>query len=273
VDPRRRAILAGAVAALGLGAPPLGAKGGLRLIERVQGGCRVLPGGAVFAAGAVAADGHEIVHAILKPWLQLDDGYALVERYLARVGRPMQALCGMELRLPRQLSVEAFRAFNRPYVERLARWGLLTDGFNPVCRTNVAPAVEAPEVPSLHGFSYTVPASDPARTFVMSGVTEMGSGGAIAAGDTSDAGMLEKAGYVVRAVAARLEELGLGFPDATQVEAYTVHGAAALGAFVVSAIGEPARRGLRWHYGRPPVTGTEIELEVRGVAREIILRS
>jgi hypothetical protein len=31
------------------------------------------------------------------------------------------------------------------------------------------------------------------------------------------------------------------------------------------------QRGVRWHHGRPPVTGLELELEARAVAREVIV--
>ena len=273
VDAGRRVLLTGALAGLALAASPGWTQDGPRLIERPAGGYRLLPGGPVFAGGAVAAEGFEVVHAVLKPWLPLEDGYALVEAHLAALGRPMQAMCGLELRLPRQLSMDEFRAFNQPYVERLVRWGLLFDGVNPVCRTNVAPAVEPPEVPSLHGFSYTVPSQGQARTFVMSGITELGPGGPVAAGETSNDAMREKLRYVLRAVSGRLAALGVALADATQVEVYAVHGAEILADVLMPAIEEPARRGLRWHYGRPPVSGTEIELEARSVGREIVLRA
>jgi len=186
----------------------------------------------------------------------------------------MRALCGMELRLPRQLSMDEFRAFNQPYVQRLIQWGLLVDGRNPVSRTNVAPALEPPESPSLHGFSYTMPTTSAGTTFVMSGITELGPAGRpIAAGDTSAAGMREKVSFVIGAVTNRLRELGLTFRDATQVEFYAAENVeTVLSQLLLPAIEEPARRGLRWHFGRPPVAGVEVELEARAAAREILLR-
>jgi len=30
-------------------------------------------------------------------------------------------------------------------------------------------------------------------------------------------------------------------------------------------------RGVRWHYGRPPMVGLEVELEARAVAREVVV--
>lgn len=271
-DPIRRALLQAALAAAAAAAVPGARAQSLPLIEQPDGGFRFLPGTQVFAGGAVAREGHEVVHAVLKPWLPLEEGYALVERHLRRLDRPMRALCGMELRLQRQLSMEEFRAFNQPYVQRLIEWGLLVDGRNPVSRTNVAPGVEPPEVPSLHGFSYTVPSATRTTTFVMAGITEISAGGPIAAGDTSAAGMREKMTFVIRAVMKRLGELGLTFRDATQVEVYLAEVAeTVLSQVLIPAIEEPARRGLRWHFGRPPITGVEVELEARGVLQEVLL--
>ena len=272
LDPGRRrllvatgAMLAGAaIAARAQPAPPL--------VEQPRGGFRFLPGGPVYAGGVVAAQGYEIVHAVLRPWLPLEEAYALIERHLAARERPVQALCGMELRIPAQLSMAGFRAFNQPYIERLVRWGLLVEGRNPVCRTNVAPVHEPPEQPSVHGFSYTVPGGRDGSSFVMSGMTELGPGGVVAAGDSSPEGMRRKLRFVFDAVSARLAELGQSWESATQVEFYA---AAAPGGlledFLAPAAGGAARRGIRWHLGRPPVEGVEVELEARAAWREEIL--
>lgn len=273
-NPMRRTLLRGGLALAGMTLMPSAWAQSPSLLQQPHGGFRFLPGGPVFAGGAVAQPGFEIVHAVLKPWLALDQGYAFVERHLAAAGRPMRALCGMELRLPRQVSMDEFRAFNQPYQQRLIEWGLLVEGRNPVSRTNVAPALEPPEVPSLHGFSYTVPATSVMATFVMSGITERGPDGRpIAAGDTSITGMREKVSFVIGAVANRLGELGLTFLDATQVEFYAAESVeTVLSQLLLPAIEEPARRGLRWHFGRPPVKGLEVELEARAVTQELVLR-
>lgn len=271
-DVTRRQLLRAGLACAAATATPSVLAQSAGLIEQPEGGFRFLPGSQVFAGGAVAREGYEVVHAVLRPWLPLEQGYALIERHLGVLGRPLRALCGMELRLPRQLSMEEFRTFNQPYVQRLIEWGLLVDGRNPVSRTNVAPAVEPPEVPSLHGFSYTVRSGAPIPTFVMSGITEIGPGGPVAAGDTSLAGMREKMAFVIRAVTNRLGELGLTFRDASQVEVYLAEASdSVLSQVLIPAIEEPARRGVRWHFGRPPITGVEVELEARGVLREILL--
>jgi hypothetical protein len=244
------------------------------LVELPERGYRFLPGGAVFAGGAVALPGFEIVHAVLRPWLPLEDGYAFIESHLAGIGRPMQALCGMELRLPRQLTFDEFQRFNAPYVERLIRWGLLVEGRNPVSRTNVVPAFEPPEAPSVHGFSYTVPSPSKGGTFVMAGMTENSPSGIVAAGDVSPEGMRTKVAHVIRVVTQRVDTLGVAVADASHVEFYSAHPVDGLvTGLLAPAMGDGTHRGLRWHYGRPPVVDLEVELEVRNVLREIVLDS
>ncbi len=267
----RRTFLAGLAAAPLLGA--FAARAQSRpLVSHPDGGFRFLPGSPVFASGAVAEPGFAIVHALLSRWLPLEQGYELVERHLQTLGRPLQALCGMQLRLPRQLSIEEFIAFNAPYIARLERWDVVQDKANPVSRTNVSPAAEAPGEASLHAFTYTIPYSGSARTFTMSGMTERGSGGSIVAqGDDSPDGMQRKLAHVLGAVGDRVAELGFGWRDATHVELYSgVEIPGALAALAARASGA-LPRGVRWYYGRPPVTGLEVELEARAVLREEVV--
>ena len=269
--PTRRLFLSGLMAAPMLGT--FAAHAQIRsMVSRPDGGFRFLPGSPVFAGGAVAEPGFAIVHALLSRWLPLEQGYELVERHLQTLGRPLQALCGMQLRLPRQLSIEEFTAFNAPYVARLERWGVVQDRANPVSRTNVSPAAEAPGEASLHAFTYTIPYSGNARTFTMSGMTERGSGGSIVAqGDDSPDGMQRKLAHVLGAVSDRVAELGFAWRDATHVEFYSgVEIPGALAALASRASGA-LPRGVRWYYGRPPVTGLEVELEARAVLREEVV--
>lgn len=242
------------------------------MISRPGSGYRFLPGGPVFAGGAVAQPGYELVHAVLARWLPLEQGYALVESHLKSLGRSMHALCGMQLRLPRQLSAEGFSEFNAPYVARLKSWDLLFEGQNPISRTNVAPAVNAPKEPSLHAFSYVVLSDRNAATFTMSGMTERAAGtSVIAPGDVSSSGMQAKLVHVMSVVSGRLAELGFDWHHATHVELYAAEEVpGAMAALAARATGAMPR-GVRWHYGRPPVIGLELELEARAVAREVIV--
>lgn len=242
------------------------------MISRPGSGYRFLPGGPVYAGGAVAEPGHEVVHALLARWLPLEQGYALVEAHLKSLGRPMQALCGMQLRLPRQVSAEGFSEFNAPYVAHLKAWDLLYQGQNPISRTNVSPALNAPREPSLHAFSYTVASDRNAATFTMSGITERGPGGSIIAlGDVSPTGMHTKLAHVLSVVTGRLAELGFDWHSATHVDLYAAEDIPGAVAVLAAKATGATPRGVRWHYGRPPVVGLEVELEARAVAREVIV--
>jgi hypothetical protein len=89
---------------------------------------------------------------ILTEPVSVSTGLDLVRRELDRARRPLVALCGLELRLPKSLTMPQFEEFNGWYLERLGEWGLLRDGVPPLARTNVAPSVAPPETTSLIGF-------------------------------------------------------------------------------------------------------------------------
>ena len=108
------------------------------VIENVKGGYRFIKGGGPFSSGCAAQPGFEIVHAAIHPFVPLAEGFQMVERHLKENRRPIDALCGMHLRIPQALTMKGFEEFNRPYIERLKSWGLEVDGANPVARTNVA---------------------------------------------------------------------------------------------------------------------------------------
>jgi hypothetical protein len=68
----------------------------------------------------------------------------------------------------------------------------------------------------------------------------------------------------------RLGELGRSWDAVTATQLYTV---CDLHPFLAEEI---VRRGampagLTWHYARPPVEGLEVEIDVRGVAREYVI--
>jgi hypothetical protein len=239
------------------------------------GGYRFLPGVEAFSAGVVAEAGHEIVHATLQAPLPYQDGFALIERHLAAAGRPRAALCAIELRSPAPFSFEGFAAFNRGYRAILEAWKILVDGVNPIARTNVAPVVGPPAVPSLHAFSYTVPsgASGPA-TFVVAGSGELREGGRgpeaiVRRGETSPAALAEKAAHVMATQRARLAGLGGRLDEVTAVAVYTafpIH--PFLADVVLGGLGPAAAHGVRWYLSRPPIEGLDYEMDMRGVRRE-----
>ena len=136
-----------------------------------------------------------------------------------------------------------------------------------------APELAPPAEPSFYAFSYTVPGQG---GFVAAGSGEAREGAGsyaeriIRLGDTSAAGMREKARYVVGEMARRLTALGFGWSDVTATQIYTVHD---LHPILADEIVRPgaAPAGLTWHYARPPVEGLDFEMDVRGVIRELVL--
>jgi hypothetical protein len=89
-------------------------------------------------------------------------------------------------------------------------------------------------------------------------------------GDQSPEAMREKACFVLGAMEQRMAALGFGWADVTATQAYTVFDIHLLMA------DEFARRGaipggLTWHFARPPVEGLDFEMDVRGVAHELMI--
>lgn len=237
------------------------------------GGYRFLPAFFQYSGGVAAAPGFAIERARFRRPLPLADGFAAVEAHLARLGRPPPALCACELRSPAQFTEEGFIAFNRLYVERLAAWGIFRDEVNPVARTNVCPPIDPPPVPSFYAFSYTVP-GDGGFVVAGSGESREGPGNyderIVRLGDLSPAGLREKTLHVLDAMERRLAGLGFGWADATATQLYTVCDLHFLVADEIVQRGAmPA--GLTWHWARPPVQGLEVEIDVRGIGREIVV--
>ncbi len=251
------------------------------VIENAKGNYRFIRGGGPFSSGCAALSGFEIVHAAMRPFVALAQGFEIVERHLKEKHRPIEALCGMHLRIPEALSMKGFEEFNRPYIERLQSWGIEVDGANPVARTNVALEVRPVREAMVAGIYYTDrsagSADAGAATFVLSGAAEMraGEGGKrelVAAGDTSAGGIRRKLECVVEGLSGHLRELEVSWDQATAVNLYTVHEVHhVLASMLLPAIGLAAQVGVNWHYSRPPVVGLEVEIDAHAVRREVIL--
>jgi hypothetical protein len=89
-------------------------------------------------------------------------------------------------------------------------------------------------------------------------------------GDTSSDGLREKARFVLGAMERRMAALGRSWADVTATQLYTVFD------IYPALVEEFVRRGataagLTWHYARPPVLGLDVEVDVRGLSREIAL--
>ena len=246
------------------------------IIEQPDGNYTFIKSTGPFSSGCRAQPGYEIVYATFHPLTPLEKGYDLIARHLQDLSRPIQALCGMELRIPQPLSPQGFAEFNAPYGKRLADWNILVDGLNPTARTNVALAVHPVAEPSLYGFSYTVPADHDHPTFVLSGAAEIRrseKGSEIVShGDVSVQGLSQKAQYILQTLEARLQELTVAWTDVTTVELYTVHNVhPLLETVLLPGVASGSRHGLRWHYARPPVVEVECEMGARGVYQECVL--
>ncbi len=243
------------------------------LIDNPAGAYRILPGGAAFCSGVIPYQGYEIVRVLLRPWIPLEQGYGFIESYLKSVGRPIQAFCGIELRVTAPLAMKDWSSFNVPYLAQLRKWGLIFGDQSGVCRSNIALALLPPTTTSLCAFTYTAPTSAKNKTFFLSGQADIdASGRAIAEGDVGPAAMQRRARYTIDTVGATLAKLGASWQETTQVAFFHVHDIPDLWeANLLGSLGEALNRGVLVYRARPPIAGLEVELEARAVRQEIVV--
>lgn len=248
----------------------------MSVLDFAAGGYRYIPGVFQYSAGVAALGGFRIERVMFRRPAPLREGFDRVAGHLASLGRPLAAFCACELRSPEPMSEDAFRAFNRLYVGVLSDWGIVSDGPNPVARSNVCPAVAPPGEPSFHAFSYTVPAEGAAPSFVIAGSGEVPEGldtyrdYIVRPGDTGTAGLRAKADFVLAEMERRMAALGFGWRDTTATQVYTVHNLHPFLADGIVARGAAAH-GLTWHWCRPPVAGLDYEMDCRGVSVERLI--
>jgi len=240
----------------------------------IAGNYRFLTHAFQYSAGVAADPGYAIERARFARPLPLAAGFDAIEAYLARLGRPPTAFCACELRSPKQFTEQGFIDFNRHYVQRLEKWGIFRDDINSVARSNVCPEIDPPAEPSFYAFSYTVPGAG--KSFVAAGSGEATDGAGsyaeriVRLGDQSPEGMRDKARCVLAAMEQRMGALGFGWGDVTATQLYTVFDIHAH--FAEEYVRRRATAGgLTWHYARPPVQGLDYEVDVRGVARELVI--
>jgi hypothetical protein len=248
------------------------------LISNPRGNFRFTKGSPFYASAVAADPGFEIVRAIFEKPVPLDGGFAAIRRELQSCGRPLQALCGMELRgadpYPNRPS---FMDFNSKYVDRLKSFDLLVDGLVPITRANLAVNDRSVSEQCVYAFLYTIPSKTNRMTFATSAIADLkrhadGTVENVALGDVSTAGLREKVSFVMHAVEGKLEEIGASWNLATQIRIYTVHPIGTLiPEVILPLIGSGANHGITWHYVYPPVVGLELEIDVRGVLRESVL--
>jgi hypothetical protein len=248
------------------------------LVSHPRGDYRFLPGIAPYSCGVVSSPGFEIAHVTLDRPLPYREGFDAIADHLDRAGRPKGSLCSIELRSPVPFTFDGFAAFNAEYASILRDWGLFVDGVNPVARTNVAPVVAAPSLPSLYGFAYSRPVSfETAPTFLVAGAGELPEGvldasGIVRAGETDADAIAAKAEFVLALMQARLDGLGVPWSAATAVDVYTAHPASpALMERILERAGAGAIHGLRWFQARPPIVDIEFEMDLRGIRAELRL--
>jgi hypothetical protein len=243
------------------------------LIDHRMGNYKVLPSGAAYCAGVVPDPGHQVVRVELNPWVPLDQAFAFIESHLKGAGRPVQAFCGIELRVPAPLTIDNWSSFNVPYLAQLREWNLMHGDFSGVCRSNIALGLHAPSVTSMCAFSYTAPSSSKALTFLLSGQADIGPGNKmIAEGKVEPQAMQTRTRFTIDTVSGTLRKLGLSWEDTTRIALFHVHDIPDLwGPALLGAIGEPIRRGVLTYRARPPIAGGEVELEARAIGQEWIV--
>lgn len=249
------------------------------LHEQGSGGYQFLPGNSSFSSGVVALPGFEIVRVTLRQPLPYQRGFASIAHQLAAQGRPLAALCGVELRSPRPYTFAEFAAFNQEYEQTLAASGLLEMPHCPIARTNVAPALRPPDEVVLYAFSYTLPtaAAQSPATFVVAGAGEVRTrtiapSTIVRFGETSPDALREKAAQVMSILSTRLARLQVTWAAVMQASVYTTYPMSSfLVTEILEVIGQASIHGLHWYYSHPPVEGMEFEMDIRGVRREVCL--
>lgn len=248
------------------------------------GGYRYIPAVFQYSSGIAAMPGYAIERARFVRPMKLLEGFDAVERHLDTLGLPPTAFAACELRTPAPFTEQGFYEFNKAYVGTLERWGIYRGGdapVNPVARTNVCPMYGPPKEAVLHAFSYAVPLRDAGATtnhttFVIAGGGETSGSGTsyqdriVRHGDTSPEGMRAKALCVIAEMERRLALFGLTWCDAGSTQAYTVQNIGHLVGELLASRGA-CEQGLSWTYARPPVQGLEFEMDVRRVARDVLL--
>jgi len=240
------------------------------------GGYRFINAVFQYSGGVAAEPGHRIVRVRLARPLPLAEGFRVAEETLRAAGRPPAAFCACELRSPAPFTEKGFREFNEVYASKLGEWNIYDGKVNPVARSNVCPALNPPEEPSLYAFAYTEAHDGGSGSFIVSGSGEAPEGKPnyrdfiVRRGDVTPEGLREKARFVLRTMESRLSALGFTWTDTTATQVYTVQD---LHPFLADEIVRrgAAKAGLTWHYCRPPVVELEYEMDCRGIEVERIL--
>jgi hypothetical protein len=249
------------------------------MVKNLRGNYSFLPAIEAFSAGAAAMPGYEVVHVTFAVPPPYRSALEQIDRFLHEKRRPAQALCAVELRSPRPMTLVEFDTFNQAYAGELRKRDVLLEDANPVARTNVAPVLDPPLEAALYAFSYTTPAANAPPTFVVAGggdriiqspkkdVPDIVGGGSLSAEV-----MREKVAFVLGLMGKRLAGLGAAWEQVTTVNVYTAHPLFPfLEPLLLPRLGPAKAHGIRWHFVRPPVQGMEFEMDVRGCRQEWVI--
>ena len=250
------------------------------LVPNLAGGYRFLPGLPFASAAALACDGFDIVRATFRRPRPYPEGLDEIEQYLQRLNRPLQALCGLELRSAHTYSREAFIAFNQSYVERMREQAVLVGSRVPFTRTNVV-ITGTRAAQTVHAFCYTVPTSSGMSTrvptFVLAAVPEIRFASSergdevIALGDTSTEGRRRKIAFVLEVLTERLRALHVGWSNVTGAQVYSLYDGRSAVLEAVSSKLQVASGCIQLIFARPPVDYVNIEIDVRSTQAEVII--
>lgn len=250
----------------------------MQLLDHPIGNYRFFTGIAPYSAGVVAMPGYETIRVTLHEPIPYRQGFDLIEQHLTALGRPRQALCAIELRLPAPRSFTGFIDFNRDYRAILADWQILVGDHNPVARTNIAPAFSPPTEPCMYAFSYTVPSVTARPTFIVAGAGDLNDqanltpAAVVRPGETSAHALAEKAATVMGVMEERLAGLQMSWDAVTGVTIYTVYPVRPLLVNgILRKIGPAAAHGIHWYYSHPPIADLVFEMDVRGIWQELRL--
>src|SRR5437588_6499912 len=109
------------------------------LISNPRGNFHFTKGSPFYASAVLADPDFQIVRTTFEKPVLLNAGFEAIRLELQSCARPLQALCGMELRTQDPYANRPlFMDFNSKYVERLRSLDLLVDGLVPITRANLA---------------------------------------------------------------------------------------------------------------------------------------
>ena len=111
----------------------------MSLTHSPNGNYSFLAASATFSSGAIADNSFGLTHATFRRPVPLAQAFDAMRNHLVGLGRPMAAVCGVELRIGQPLTFDGFAQLNTGYKALLHQHGLHIDGKAPAARTNVSP--------------------------------------------------------------------------------------------------------------------------------------